>query len=272
MTNAPPAGSSGAPQTSHPSVPSISTSRRRSSYASVLSGTAASPHNPGANPWAGSRQGIINSPQGTSYQPPYNTDPRFHRPSSSMDDEIQIGGAGLFGRDWRTSHQLPSFSRQFAKTLDHGGSLSGANNRFFVPSYLRSSKYVARLAAAHRSKLASQRESLSTHSSNQPSLSASSSHVNLPRMAPSHRGMTYDIIENNTPNNDDSLMPLPSRWNEADKFGGLDLLGDGLEVRYMGQLNKHEHEAAAVRGDNPMPPQCGIYYFEITILAKPKDG
>jgi hypothetical protein len=83
--------------------------------------------------------------------------------------------------------------------------------------------------------------------------------------------MTYDIIEHH-PSDDDGLMPLPSRWNDADKYSGLDLLGEGLEVRYMGPVNKHEHEAAAVRADHPMPPPCGIYYFEITILAKSKDG
>lgn len=91
-------------------------------------------------------------------------------------------------------------------------------------------------------------------------------------MAPSHRGMTYDIIEHHPPREEDNLMPLPSKWNDADKYVELDLSQEGLEVRYKGQGNKLDHEAAAVRADHPMPPQCGLYYFEVTILAKPKEG
>lgn len=91
--------------------------------------------------------------------------------------------------------------------------------------------------------------------------------------------MTYDIVESHGPGGDSTaplegqqLTPLPSRWNESDKYSGLDLLGEGLEVRYIGHVPKQEHEAAAVRADHPMPVKCGIYYFEVTILAKPKDG
>lgn len=84
--------------------------------------------------------------------------------------------------------------------------------------------------------------------------------------------MTYDIVEKEVSTDEEKLTPLPSRWNEADKYSGLDLLNDGLEVRYMGPPNKHDHEAAAVRADHPMPRQCGIYYFEVTILSKSKEG
>lgn len=91
-------------------------------------------------------------------------------------------------------------------------------------------------------------------------------------MAPSHRGMTYDIIEKEPPSDEEQLMPLPSRWNERDRYNGLELSNGGLEVRYTGPVNKHDNEAAAVRADHPMPPQCGIYYFEITIQSKPKEG
>jgi len=84
--------------------------------------------------------------------------------------------------------------------------------------------------------------------------------------------MTYDIVERDPPSEDDGLNPLPAKWNEADKFPGLEIQGDGLELRYMGQVNKHDHEAAAARADHPIPPQCGIYYYEVTILNKSKDG
>ncbi|OJD17640.1 hypothetical protein AJ78_02290 [Emergomyces pasteurianus Ep9510] len=108
-----------------------------------------------------------------------------------------------------------------------------------------------------------------------PLLSTSSSNVNLHRLAPSHRGMTHEIIEHPPSSSDDEsppIMPLPSRWSDQNKNTGLDLLNDGLEVRYLGNPLKLDHEAASCRADHPMPPQCGIYYFEVTILSKPRDG
>ncbi|DAA79787.1 TPA_exp: putative Ran-binding protein (RanBP10) [Trichophyton benhamiae CBS 112371] len=220
----------------------------------------------------------------------------WRRPNSNI--SFQLGqGIGM--------GQLPSYSKQFEKLLEQADMNSlpfGLNNSlyqqnpedsFFTPSYLRSSKYVAQLYAAHKAKLSSQRDAQSQNqhtptpgssaqhlpSASSLPLSASSSQLNLHRMAPSHRGMTYDIVESHGPGGDSSaplegqqLTPLPSRWNESDKYSGLDLLGEGLEVRYIGHVPKQEHEAAAVRADQPMPVKCGIYYFEVTILAKPKDG
>lgn len=145
-------------------------------------------------------------------------------------------------------------------------------NSFFYPSYLRSSRYVAKLEAAHKAKLATRRESMSTHSSNPPSLSTSATHANVQRIAPSHRGMTYEIVESNPPKDDTDPMPLPSRWSETEKNSGLDLLGDGLELRYNGASGKIEHDAAAARADYPMSPQCGIYYYEVEIKNKTKEG
>jgi hypothetical protein len=226
------------------------------------------------------------SSSSSSYPPQYTSDNsghRHYRSISGTDADMQMNhGAGSAGGWRRSGGGLPAYSRQFANIPEYaagyqsGGIASSApslaspsDRSFFVPSYLRNSRYVARLEAAHRSKQqAAQREP----SSNPTSLSASSSHVNLHRMAPSHRGMTYDIIEKEIPGKEEKLQPLPSRWNDSDKYAGLDLLNDGLEVRYMGLPNKHDHEAAAVRADHPMPRQCGIYYFEVTILAKPKEG
>lgn len=31
-------------------------------------------------------------------------------------------------------------------------------------------------------------------------------------------------------------------------------------------------DAAAVRADKPMPPQCGLFYYEVAILSKGKEG
>ncbi|KAJ5605133.1 hypothetical protein N7510_010287 [Penicillium lagena] len=156
----------------------------------------------------------------------------------------------------------------------HGlGGLATDNSSFFTPSYLRNSRYMSRLDAAHRAKLAAlQRETASSASASNPPLSASSSHVHLPRMVPSHRGMAYEIIEKEPPATTDQTMPLPTQWSASDKYAGLEISNNGLDVRYTGPVNKHDHEAAALRADHPMPPQCGIYYFEVKIESKPKEG
>lgn len=191
-----------------------------------------------------------------------------------MDADMQMNSP------WRSSpgDALPPYSRKYASFprsdpfFQNPGTFSdAASGSSFTPSYLRNSRYISRLDAAQRAKAASHRDVFSSSHASNP-LSTSSSQASLPRMAPSHRGMTYDIIERETPGDDDHLLPLPSRWNDSDKYSGLELTNGGLEVRYTGAVNKHDHEAAAVRADNPMPPQCGIYYFEITILSKPKEG
>ena len=142
---------------------------------------------------------------------------------------------------------------------------------FFVPDYLRESRYVAKLEADQMARMKRERQSLSGAPSNAPSLPSSATSTNVHRIAPSHRGMTYDVIESNPPKEEDELMPLPSRWSEQDRYPGLDISSNGLEVKYSGQPSKADIEAASVRADFPMSPACGLYYFEVTINSKSKD-
>ena len=268
MTNG--AGSGGPPPASHAAGPSIGTTPRRSSYASVVSGAPA--HNHASPARAGAFSHLINFTPSSSYPPQYQPDHRYSRHSSGPESEMNTNGSVPFGSAWRKHTSLPSYSRQFANLPSFSANSSLPSSTFFVPSYLRNSRYVAKLEAEHRKRVAAQQEAPSTHSSNAASLSTSSSNVNLHRMAPSHRGMTYEIIENIPASEDDLLMPLPSRWSESDKYPGLDLPGDGLEIRYTGSTSKTEMEAAAARGDYPMSPQCGIYYYEVEVKNRSKDG
>lgn len=257
-----PGGARGAP------AYGISSGQRRSSYASVVSGTAMSP------PISSSFQHLLNSNSNpaSSYPPPSQPDGHHHRAFSGLD------AADMHPNFvWRTASDpdsLPPYSRKYANYLrstdfSRGLGLTDSPS-FFTPSYLRNSRYISRLDAAHRAKLATGRDP-STSTSNPP-LSASSSNVHLPRMAPSHRGMTHEIIEREPPTTTDELMPLPSQWSSSDRYSGLELSDEGRGVRYTGPAHKHDHEAAALRADHPMPPQCGIYYFEIKIESKPKEG
>ncbi|KAL4743042.1 hypothetical protein BDV11DRAFT_202260 [Aspergillus similis] len=259
MTDTPFSPSGGAPRaplTTTYSAPSISSIPRRSSYASVLSGTAA------LSPQTSTPFSQLNST--SSYPPPFHPEGRQSRHSAAVDAEMQTNSA------WMLPPQdtLPPYSRKFASFTAYDHFFQNLGNfsetpSSFTPSYLRNSRYISRLEAARRAKPGSQRDAASV----------SSGQGNVPRIAPSYRGMTYDIIDREpVGDDDDHIMPLPSRWSDSDKYPGLELLSDGLEIRYNGPVNKQDHEAASVRADHPMPPQCGIYYFEITIHSKPKEG
>jgi Ran-binding protein 9/10 len=127
---------------------------------------------------------------------------------------------------------------------------------------------MAKLEAAHKAKVKKEREQPSSASSGH---NAHSTGAGSTRLAPSHRGMTYDIIESNPPREEEVLPPLPSRWSDQDKYPGLDIMGDGQELKYSGSQSKAEIEAASVRTDHPMPLGCGIYYFEVEIKQKSKE-
>ena len=274
MTNAVPQGSPGAPQVSYSSS-SSGTMPRQTSYASVAAGT----HNQLAPGRSGAFSYLMNSnasPSGYTQNP--SNDPHSRIPQYTGDSEAQAEEAinipGSWGGGGGGGGSTPHYSNQYTlgRRYAWGGSGGTDINGFFKPSYLRDSKYMERLEAAHKAKMAIQREASSAHSSNPGSLSTSSSSVSLHKMAPSHRGMTYEIIEREPPTEDDGLAPLPSKWAEVDKYGGLEIAPDGLDVKYVGLSKLHDHEAAAARADHPMPPQCGIYYFEVTIISKGKEG
>lgn len=167
---------------------------------------------------------------------------------------------------------------------------------FFTPSYLKFSRHVQRLRTAYEEHLAELRENLALNLQPQSSptsapqrrhsLSASSSHASLnSKMHGSQyhtqRGPVQDVIERKPALSaiDEELKgmnPLPSKWSEADKAPGLEVLASGTEVRYNGlnngQPNKREDEAASIRSDKPIPKEVGIYYYEVTILSRGKDG
>jgi Ran-binding protein 9/10 len=152
---------------------------------------------------------------------------------------------------------------------------------FFIPSYMRGSRYADQLVAANKARIAAAKEARAQQNAsgsrgeNEP-LSTSSSGVNLHKMVPSHRGMTHDIIERAPPqaSGEEAGAQLPTKWNDRDKLTGLEVLTDGTEIRFgSGGLSKASHdEAAAVRADHPMPRQCGVYYFEVSVVSKGREG
>lgn len=274
MTNPLPQGSVGA--SSLYGASNSSTNPRRTSYASVAAGTASisSPNQSNSG-----HPGAFSHLMNPSLSSPMYTHQAQPDQSTGTSPQFPDAGMGLssntvFSERRGTDEPLLGTSDQ--RYYGHGTIWPGAgatgSDGFFKPTYLRTSKYMERLEAAHKAKVAAQIEASAAQSSNLGSLSANSSNVSLHKMRPSNRGMTYEIIESAPPHEDDGIPPLPSKWGEVDKFGGLETAADGLDVKYVGPSKLHEQEAVAARADHPMPSQCGIYYFEVTIISKGKEG
>lgn len=279
MTNAYPSGTPGVPDSGMPTgAPGYMP--RRSSYASVVSGAAAANSLQYQPSRSGAFAHLLNSNSHLMNQQhdPIYYDPNYNYQTSrnygGYDDESSNNYSGRSGSGSRGG-QLPSFSTAFGSLTNgpsYGGS-GGHTDHFFVPSYLRGSKYVQKLEEAHRAKAPVHRDG-SAQSSQPNSLSTSASSINLhAKMVPSHRGRPYDLIEKTPAAEDEALPPLPSKWNTQDKYGSLEVMGDGLEVKFTGSksINEREYEACAIRADHSMPPQCGIYYFEVTIMSRKRE-
>lgn len=65
--------------------------------------------------------------------------------------------------------------------------------------------------------------------------------------------------------------PKTLTWSTKDKSSSIDLSSGCLRVTYKG-AGKYDSDAAAVRTTLPVPPSCGIFFFEVTIVNKGRDG
>uniref|UniRef100_A0A8P4GD83 RAN binding protein 9 n=1 Tax=Dicentrarchus labrax TaxID=13489 RepID=A0A8P4GD83_DICLA len=70
---------------------------------------------------------------------------------------------------------------------------------------------------------------------------------------------------------DPSETPLPRSWSPKDKFSYIGLSQNNLRVHYKGH-GKTPKDAASVRATHPIPAACGVYYFEVKIISKGRDG
>lgn len=205
-------------------------------------------------------------------------DPIPNLAGAARGDSIDMGDPAndRIGNVWGTGGPMPSFSRAFnmftAPADDDDDSTAEADGRFFVPSYLKESTYMQMLEEAHKAKLQAQKDSKRSTGNGSANNGTAFNQPPLPPGA--HRGMAHNVIERPPAfEDDDALAPLPTRWNKDDIWSGIELEPDNLAVKYVGGKSHHEreHEASAVRADHHMPPQCGIYYFEVQILQGKRD-
>ncbi|KAI9031748.1 concanavalin A-like lectin/glucanase domain-containing protein [Phycomyces nitens] len=86
----------------------------------------------------------------------------------------------------------------------------------------------------------------------------------------------------------DSLdLRLPSCWNDKDKARNIKVDLNGLDLIYIGNFNKsldlkcthlalgpgaQENDAASVRANFPIRSRCGVYYYELKVISRGRDG
>lgn len=80
-----------------------------------------------------------------------------------------------------------------------------------------------------------------------------------------------DIITRLYPNVNQNETSLPRQWSSQHKFQTLSLSNNNLRVTYKGPGKTHK-DAASVRTDHCIPSTCGVYYFEVKIISKGRDG
>lgn len=247
---------------------------------SSAAGTPSQPQSRYPPPYASASNSASTLPPAHFYTHPsrasiLNSSGGLGGPSSNGMDNSTRGGnldtgdsQGDSHRPWivradRDAPSLPSISRAFSMfaTMEDS-SIPPDPNRFFVPSYLEGSTYVQKLEAEHKAK---GDQELGWHL-------LDSRDGSLP--PGSHRGISHSLVERSKPyGEEDELHPLPSAWSKEDFWGSLEILPGGLGIKYNGPKGFHEreHEASAVRANHFMPPQCGIYYYEVQIISGKRD-
>ncbi|THH00347.1 hypothetical protein EW026_g2171 [Hermanssonia centrifuga] len=68
------------------------------------------------------------------------------------------------------------------------------------------------------------------------------------------------------------VLHLPTRWSDQDRHGSLTVSTDGRELTFYGPSCTGDRDSAAARANYPIPPACGIYYYEVEILQKGSKG
>jgi hypothetical protein len=218
---------------SGPPADSNSSYIRHSSWASVAAGT----------------------PQGNQRNPRLST--------GTQSEEISAAGQGVDSDAGPPPWIRPSGFGSSARELDD----------YFIPSYLQHSRYAQQLEREHKARLAEMSRARSA--SNPPTAprgpSTAGNTGSGSRLA-AHRGITADVVERPPKMSDDTPPPLPSKWNMMDRNNtSVDIYNNGLDAKFTGPPRGHD-DAAVVRADHPMPKVGGIYYFEIQVLSKGREG
>lgn len=209
----------------------------------------------------------------SSHNPLRNSNMDNDRYSSASNGVSGRQGAGPAGRQ----AQLGLFSRAFEMFTSPSflDAIPPQQDGFFIPSYLKDTAYAHKLQDAHQARLMALRDARVQEPQPGPALAASATTTNgsiHSKPPPQGEPSSFDIIEKpEAPEEPGSVPPLPTRWSKTDKWSGIDVMSEGVEVRYTSHKPSHDLETASIRANHPIPPECGIYYYEVTITYGKRD-
>ncbi|KAI8580251.1 hypothetical protein K450DRAFT_237574 [Umbelopsis ramanniana AG] len=136
------------------------------------------------------------------------------------------------------------------------------------PKYLDSSSYAELVQRQYELRLAAYSSDKHRESADTTPILVNSA-VRKPKVKTS--GQPFHLSLDNADKLEDLDLKLPTAWNPNDKGHCVELSSDNRRLKYVG-VGKDDTDAASVRANFPMRPQCGIFYFEVEIVSKGRDG
>ncbi|KAI9285909.1 concanavalin A-like lectin/glucanase domain-containing protein [Umbelopsis sp. AD052] len=136
------------------------------------------------------------------------------------------------------------------------------------PKYLDSSSYAELVQRQYELRLAAYSSDKHRESADPTPILVNSA-VRKPKVKSS--GQPFHLSLDNADKLEDLDLKLPTAWNPNDKGHCVELSSDNRRLKYVG-VGKDDTDAASVRANFPMRPQCGIFYFEVEIVSKGRDG
>ncbi|KAH6917149.1 ran-binding protein 10 [Coprinopsis sp. MPI-PUGE-AT-0042] len=99
-------------------------------------------------------------------------------------------------------------------------------------------------------------------------LTSDSDEESITSPPPQPRPVPFAPVAGSSSSSQAPAYKLPTRWNNEDRHNFLSISADGREIVYNGSSTNGDKDGATVRANHPIPPVCGIYYYEVEILGK----
>ncbi|KAF3122305.1 hypothetical protein TWF703_001451 [Orbilia oligospora] len=204
---------------------------------------------------------VVPRSQGSSWASIVSGQPSRPRISSSTSTGLRAQRNGSYANLSEIGSQS---GRYYNTALSNAFNTQSKLSRLPVslPSYLEDSLYAERLDAVRDS----------SWGSTVPSRTPSYTSVGLHAAQSRGTGLKLDVKDTVSSPDDDLPTPLPTKWNENDRSGGIEVSQDGLDVQFPGPSKVNEYDSASVRADYFIPRSCGVYYYEVAIMNKSREG